>query len=98
MKKILGVLMFAGVLLQGLGTAYALKGDADYEKMVAYKKAQREKKTAEAKMPKTDHPKSFWQKEAERSGFAGTGAMFGNAVTSLVPLDKPNSRKEKSQS
>ena len=37
--------------------------------------------------------KGFWRKEAERSGFAGTAAMFGNALGNAVPFEKPNSRK-----
>ncbi len=94
MRKFIGWVVSVVVFLGLVTPAYALKG-AEYEKMVAYKKAQREKREAEAKMPQVDKPKGFWRKEAERSGFAGTSAMFGNAITSLVPLDKPNSRKPK---
>lgn len=74
------------------------RGTPEYEKLAAYKKAQfaerQAEKEAEAKgTPSTAKKPGFWQKEAERSGFAGTGAMFGNAISSVVPLDKPNSRK-----
>ncbi len=79
------------VLLAGLSVPVlaAERGTPEYEKMKEYKKAQRENKGS--KPASTE--KGFWQKEAERSGFAGTGAMFGNAISSVIPLDKPNSRK-----
>ncbi len=64
-------------------------GTPEYEKLKEYKKEQREKR----KNPPAKTEKGFWQKEAERSGLAGTAAMFGNALSDAVPLDKPNSRK-----
>jgi len=92
MKKVLSVFLLTFLLVEGFGVAFAAqRGTPEYEKMKEYKKAQREKK---------DHPqpqgeaKGFWQKEAERSGFAGTAAMIGGAVTNAIPLDKPNSGKE----
>ena len=87
MNKKLVVFIFAVLLCQGL-TAYAApRGTAEYEKMKAYKKAQHEKK----KLGPAE--KGFWQREAERSGLAGTAAMIVNVPGSIIPLDKPNSRK-----
>ncbi|PIU39865.1 MAG: hypothetical protein COT00_04740, partial [Candidatus Omnitrophica bacterium CG07_land_8_20_14_0_80_50_8] len=81
------VLLF---LVSFSGFALAAKaGTPEYEKLKEYKKTQREKNN----LPETARAKGFWQKEAERSGLAGTAAMFGNAVTDALPLDKPNSRK-----
>lgn len=71
----------------------AERGTAEYERLRELKKIQREKKAA-AKASGTPEEKNFWQREAERSGFAGTAAMFGNAISGAIPLDKPNSRKE----
>ncbi len=90
MKKIFIIFVAAFLLadLAGLSLA-AQPGTPEYEKLKAYKKAQREKKSN----PSASSEKGFWQKEAERSGFAGTAAMFSNAVTGVIPLDKPNSRK-----
>ena len=74
------------VLLAGLSVpvSAAERGTPEYEKMKAYKQAQRQKKDTEKTNP-SEKPKGFWQKEAERSGFAGTGAMFGNAISGVVP-------------
>ena len=74
------------VLMAGLSVpAWAAeRGTPEYEKMKAYKEAQRQKRDAEKANPSAK-PKGFWQKEAERSGFAGTGAMFGNAISGVVP-------------
>lgn len=85
MKKIFTI-VFGVLFAFQLSALAAERGTAEYEKMKEYKKAQREKKPS-------SQEKGFWQKEAERSGFAGTAAMFGNAVSGAVPLDKPNSRK-----
>ena len=90
MKKITTI--FATVLILSNFTVQALaaqKGTPEYEKLKEYKKAQREKKNSSS----ASSEKGFWQKEAERSGFAGTAAMFSNAVTDIIPLDKTNSRK-----
>ena len=80
----------------------AQRGTPEYQKMIELKKVQREKRIAKQASEKEliasgAAPKgpSFWQKEAERSGFAGTGAMFGHAVKSVIPLDELNSRKTK---
>ena len=94
MKRWFGGFIVVAVLLGSFGMGEAKEKGAEYEKLAAYKKAQREKKEQEAQMPQENKAKGFWQREAERSGFAGTGAMFGNAITGLIPLDKPNSRKE----
>ena len=74
----------------------AEKGTPGYEAMKAYKvkqRAEREQRKAEEKTGQAPKEKGFWQREAERSGFAGTGAMFTHALSSAVPLDKPNSKK-----
>ena len=92
MKKITLFFLTVLFLFGFFGFAAAAQpGTPEYEKLKEYKKTQREKKSAPA--ASTAGEKGFWQKEAERSGFAGTAAMFGNAVSSVVPLDKPNSRK-----
>lgn len=88
MKKYFGFFVLTMLLSQTFVLA-AAPGTPEYEKLKEYKKAQREKKNSSA----ASSEKGFWQKEAERSGFAGTAAMFGNAVSGAVPLDKPNSRK-----
>ncbi len=90
MKRGLSVVVLFVFLFQGVYTAIAAtRGTPEYEKLKEYKKAQKEKKSSSS-----PGPKGFWQKEAERSGFAGTAAMFGNAAAAAVPLDKPNSRKD----
>ncbi len=90
MNKKLSMLWVGLFLVQGLTVSHAAeRGTPEYEKMKEYKKSQREKKAS----PAASQEKSFWQKEAERSGLAGTAAMFGNAVAGAIPLDKPNSRK-----
>jgi hypothetical protein len=90
MKKI-QMAFLVTVLLSNISTfaIAAQPGTSEYEKLKEYKKTQREKRNN----PAAAGEKGFWQKEAERSGFAGTAAMFGNAVTGVIPLDKPNSRK-----
>ena len=90
MKKVIVFFLGSLFLFNSFGFALAAQpGTPEYEKLKAYKKTQREKKNS----PATANEKGFWQKEAERSGFAGTAAMVGNAVSGAVPLDKPNSRK-----
>lgn len=90
MKRGLSVVALFVFLFQAAPAAIAAtRGTPEYEKLKEYKKAQREKKPNPS-----PNAKGFWQKEAERSGFAGTAAMFGNAIAAAVPLDKPNSRKE----
>lgn len=91
MKKaalVLGLIL----LTQGFAVA-AERGTPEYDKMKEYKKAQREQRDREK--TSGEIKEGFWAREAKRSGFAGTGAMFGNGIASVVPLDKPNSRKEK---
>ncbi len=91
MKKWMSAAISIVFLLGGAGMALAAqRGTPEYEKLKEYKKAQREKEAQPSA-----NAKGFWQKEAERSGFAGTAAMFGNALGSAIPLDKPNSRKTK---
>ncbi len=91
MKKYTWAILFVVFLTQLCLTAAsaAERGTPEYEKMKEYKKAQRENKSSKP----ASSEKGFWQREAERSGFAGTGAMFGNAISSVIPLDKPNSLK-----
>ena len=87
MNRVISVLVFLVVLFQGSQVMAMDQGTPEYAKMKEYKKAQREKaKTGPAE-------KNFWQKEAERSGLAGTFAAATNMVSNAVPLDKPNSRK-----
>ena len=91
MKRWFGMAVLLVLLFQGMSAVAATPGTPEYEKLKEYKKAERERK---ANASPESQEKGFWQKEAERSGFAGTAAMFGNAVTGVIPLDKPNSRKE----
>ncbi|OIO37643.1 MAG: hypothetical protein AUJ72_04145 [Candidatus Omnitrophica bacterium CG1_02_46_14] len=90
MKRIATIFATLCLLANFAGFALAAKpGTPEYQKLKEYKKTEREKKNT----PSTLKEKGFWQKEAERSGFAGTAAMFTNAVSNAIPLDKPNSRK-----
>jgi len=90
MKKAVAVLL---LFLSAQAVVFAATpGTPEYAELSAYKKAQREQKEKEKANPSLKQ-KGFWAKEAERSGFAGTGAMFAGAVGSVVPLDKPGSRK-----
>ncbi len=90
MKKVIVFFLGSLFLCNNFGLALAAQpGTPEYEKLKAYKKTQRENKNN----PVAATEKGFWQKEAERSGFAGTAAMVGNAVAGVVPLEKPNSRK-----
>ena len=69
MKKFATFALMVLCLSDFLGLAMAAQpGTPEYEKMKEYKKAQREKRNN----PATVGEKNFWQKEAERSGFAGT--------------------------
>jgi hypothetical protein len=87
MKRTVSILVFSAFLFQGSQAMAMQQGTPEYEKMKEYKKAQHEKKsTAPAE-------KGFWQKEAERSGLAGTCAAATNVVSSVLPLDKPSSHK-----
>ena len=85
MKK-MGAVSLVVFLLSGFSGSVlaAQRGTPEYEKMKEYKKAQREKKNE----PATPTEKNFWQKEAERSGLAGTAAMFGGAVACVIPGDQ----------
>ena len=87
MKRIIG--LWVGLfLLQGATLAYASQpGTPEYEKMKEYKKSQREKKAA------GPVEKNFFQKEAERSGLAGSVMAVGHIAGSVVPLEKPNANK-----
>lgn len=94
MKKTwMAAFLTAALLVQGAAIA-AERGTPEYEKLKELKRQRREEKS-QRKTTGAPKEKNFFQREAERSGLAGTGAMFTNAVTGLVPLDKPNSRKEK---
>ncbi len=73
MKKAIAVLALAAFVS---GSAFAAEqGSPEYKKMAEYKRAQREKKSREKANPSSS-AKGFWAREAERSGFAGTGAML----------------------
>ncbi len=94
MKKIIVFSLFMALA----APAFAVqRGTPEYDQMKAIKQKQREekklKKTSES-APNTKTEKGFWQREAERSGFAGTGAMFNKAISAAIPLDKLNSKKE----
>lgn len=95
MKKAVGIFF---IFLMGMSDVAlaADRGSAEYQRLVEVKRAQREKKAA-AKAQGLPAEKNFWQREASRSGLAGTAAMFGNVVSGVVPLDKPNSRKNNDQ-
>ena len=96
MKKFLIVLL-TGLLANTVPAMAAQRGTPEYDQLVEIKKAQRaerEKRRTEEKTNPQAKPKNFWQREAERSGFAGTGAMFSNAVFNSIPLERPNTRKD----
>ena len=93
MKRIVAFVIGALFFLGSYGPAFAVqRGTPEYEKMKEYKRLQREKRNDPSAAPQGE-AEGFWAREARRSGFAGTAAMFGNAITGAVPLDKPNSRK-----
>lgn len=90
-KRVAIVLLMMGLTA---GTAMAAqRGTQEYEKLKEYKRKQAEERQQKKTDPASKE-KGFWQREAERSGLAGTGAMFANAISSALPLDKPNSRKK----
>ena len=91
MKQVLSVTTVLVCLIFSAHAFAAERGTEEYKKLAEYKKARREQKVDPSAPPKE---KSFFQREAERSGLAGTAAMFGNAAAKIVPLDKPNSRKK----
>ena len=91
MKKLTAVVISL-LLAQGIALA-AERGTPEYEKLKEYKKTQKAQKEAEKANPQPK-AKGFWAREAERSGFAGTGAMFSNGIARVVPLDKPKAWKE----
>ena len=90
MKKIITV--FLMVLMAQVSALAAEHGTAEYESLKAFKKTQREKKEREKAQPSA-RAKGFWEREAERSGLAGTGAMLCNVPAAVLPLAKPNSEK-----
>ncbi len=76
MKRLV-MLVIVAICFLTLEPAFAAqRGTPEYEKLKEYKKSQREKE-ASATAPAE---KNFWQREAERSGLAGTAAMFSNPV------------------
>jgi hypothetical protein len=91
MKKLAAILMLV-MLADGYAFA-AQRGTPEYEQLKVLKQKQREEKKVHKAEP-SPKTKGFWQREAERSGFAGTGAMFSNAISNAIPLDKMNSKKE----
>lgn len=92
MKKILALFVFA-LLFQGAAVA-AERGTAEYDRLKAYKQAQREAREREKADPSAKKP-GFWAREGSRSGLTGTGNMFGGLVGNLIPGGKPGSRREK---
>lgn len=93
MRKLFAVLVM--ICMAQAPVLAAQRGTPEYEALKAYKKEQKEKKTREKADPSAK-AKGFWQREAERSGLAGTGAMFSNAISNAIPLEKPNSGKQSS--
>ena len=91
MKKLAAVFVLA-MLVEGSALA-AQRGTQEYDQLKAYKQKQRAEKTTRKADP-SPKAKGFWQREAERSGLAGMGAMFSNAVSNAIPLDAPNSKKD----
>lgn len=72
----------------------AKKGTAEYDRLVALKKEQRAQREADKANPPA-RAKGFWEKEAERSGLAGTAAMVSNAATApgrMLPNGKDSSK------
>lgn len=99
MKRLFGFILIGILSVQGVSAAWAMeRGTPEYEKMKEYKRQQREKRLAMKTDPeaaRSEEP-SFWQKEAARSGLAGTAAMFGGVITNAVPFSKPGSAKTES--
>ncbi|HXV19264.1 MAG TPA: hypothetical protein VD883_04215 [Candidatus Omnitrophota bacterium] len=96
MKKVVSAaLLLLTVFLVSETASAAQRGTPEYEALKEYKRQQREKKAGNPE-PKGE-AKGFWAKEASRSGLAGTAAMFGGAISSAVPFEKPNSRKNQAQ-
>ena len=93
MKKLLALLVMV-LMFDGAALA-AQRGTPDYEALKTYKRQQSEEKKTRKANP-SSNAKGFWAREAERSGFAGTGAMFTNAISNAIPLDGPNSSKQSS--
>ena len=94
MKKALAVLLLV-VFVAPMSAYAAQKGTAEYEALKEYKKKKKAEKDA-AKANPTPKEKGFWQREAERSGFAGTGAMVVNGLAAANPLkdlDQPRENK-----
>jgi hypothetical protein len=99
MNKVMAVSLFVLVALGSADLALAAqRGTPEYEALKEYKRKKKAEKEA-AKAAESADPgvkeKSFWEKEAERSGFAGTGAMFARGVDSVNPfkgLDQPREK------
>jgi hypothetical protein len=97
MRKLTGI--FLAVLIgsgMSMPSFAAQRGTPEYQKLVEYKRMKRQEKEKRAQGVMPPAEKTFWQKEAERSGFAGTGRMFAGALGNAIPLDKPNSGKKSS--
>ena len=91
MKKVIAVLVFV-LFAQGAAVA-AQRGTPEYEQMKAIKRKQAAEREQRKANPAAK-PDGFWQREARRSGFAGTGAMFSNVVSGALPMLKSNSEKK----
>ena len=72
----------------------AQRGTPEYQRLVELKKAQRAEREAAQNNPE-QKPMGFWQKEAQRSGFAGTAAMLGNGVDRVIPGESAGARNAK---
>jgi hypothetical protein len=92
--------LIALALLLASGTAFADGGSGNKGCIASGTAASENKKYHNGNSPdgtvQSQKVKGFWQREAERSGFAGTGAMISNGISGAIPLAKPNSGKKQS--
>ena len=59
----------------------AQRGTPEYEQLKAMKKKEREAKAQKSTSDTSSNASTFWQREAERSGFAGTGKALGSSIS-----------------
>jgi ABC-type tungstate transport system permease subunit len=88
MKKNISILSVL-ILSSAQAFAAAAPGTPEYEKMKEYKAAQRkareDRKAGVAAGTEKKEP-GFWDREAERSGFAQTGQGMGSVFKNLNPV------------
>ena len=90
MKKFISILVLTVMACSPVFAAQ--KGTPEYDQLKVLKTKQREER-AQKKANPVPKEKNFWQREAERSGLAGTSAMFTGVIAKAIPLEAPNSRK-----